>query len=77
MIAYRARPTIAKLLLRVVAIDVGHTITVVILRRLNLFIFRLLLGVHLHAIILTINTLGSSSTAGARERIQFTMLLRR
>jgi len=39
MIAYRARTTIAKLLLGVVAIDVGHTITMVILTRLHLFIF--------------------------------------
>ena len=39
MIAHRAHTTIAKLLLGVVAIDVGHTITMVILTRLHLFIF--------------------------------------
>ena len=39
MIAYRARTTIAKLLLGVVAIDVGHTITMVILTGLHLFLF--------------------------------------
>jgi len=39
MIAYRACTTIAKLLLEVVAIDVGHTITMVILTRLHLFLF--------------------------------------
>ena len=39
MIAYRACTTTAKLLLGVVAIDVRHTITMVILTRLHLFIF--------------------------------------
>ena len=36
-----------------VAVDVGHTITMVVLPRLHLFIFGLLLGIHLYAIILS------------------------
>ena len=43
--------TIANLLLGVVAVNVGHTITVVVLPRLHLFIFGLLLDIHLYAII--------------------------
>ena len=35
------------------AVDVGHTIAVVVLLRLHLFIFGLLLGIHLYAIILS------------------------
>ena len=45
--------TIANLLLGVVAINVGHTITVVVLPRIHLFIFGLLLSIHLYAIILS------------------------
>ena len=36
-----------------VIVDIGHTITVVVLLRLHLFIFGLLLGTHLHAIMLS------------------------
>ena len=48
---HQARYAIAKLLLGVVAVDVGHTITMVVLPRLHLFIFGLLLDIHLYAII--------------------------
>jgi len=42
----------------VVTVDVGYTITMVILKRLNLLLFRLILDIHLHTIILNNQHIG-------------------